>query len=105
MLRYTLRHFNEIVKFLFGESMNIKNILVVGPLSLIPLLYQERKFFYISQKKLIPSTLIYEPILMKIYMNANFVKTQIYFMMYDLRGHLRPHKVVFLLKNLIRYEC
>ena len=82
--------------------------------------YQERKFFYISQKtspslrlsvfptlrhydilrKNLPSTFIYELILMKIYMNANIVKMQIvYIMMYGLRGHWKHHKVVFLFKN------
>ena len=34
-------------------------------------------------------TFIYEPILMKIYMNTNIMKRQIlYEMKYDLRGHL-----------------
>ena len=61
-------------------------------------IYQERTFFYISQKKTflhdyvfpsfgnygnlrkkVPSTFIYKPILMKIDMNANIVKTQILF--------------------------
>ena len=39
------------------------------------------------KKKQHSTTFIYQPILMKMYMNANIVKTQIYLIMYDLRGH------------------
>ena len=54
----------------------------------------ERKFFYIPQKnsvfpsvrefkKILPNTFIYESILLKIYMNANIMNTQIFY----LNGH------------------
>ena len=54
--------------------------------------YQERKFFYISQKKspslllsfrafkkILPNTFIYESILINIYMNADIMNTQIFY--------------------------
>ena len=65
--------------------------------------YLERKFFYIQQKtpsfhlyvclygnfrKILSSTFIYEPILIKNYMNANIMNTQIFNLIkYDLKGH------------------
>ena len=76
--------------------------------------YYERKFFYISQKKLrlyvclsenlgkiLPNTLIYESILIKIYVNTNIMNTQIFnFNNYDLKDHWRSQKVIWLSGNL-----
>ena len=43
------------------------------------------------------STLFYESILIKIYVNANFVNTQIFhFITYDLNGHERSQNVTFM---------
>ena len=62
-----------------------------------------RKFFYISQKNSETtdfSTFIYEPIIIKNSMNANIKKPQIlYFMIYDLKGHKRSHKVILKIQN------
>ena len=57
-------------------------------------------------KKNLPSTFIYDPILMKIYMNTNNLKHKFfYFIKYDLKGHWRSHKVNFLFWNplFLRY--
>ena len=58
---------------------------------------------YISQtpslrkfKKSLPGTFIYESILIKIYVNANIMNTQIFHLIkYDLSGHLRSQYVIF----------
>ena len=107
---------------LFGTTFNkfTINSKVISSVFSREMIQLSRKFFYISQKtspslrlsvfptlrhydilrKNLPSTFIYELILMKIYMNANIVKMQIvYIMMYGLRGHWKHHKVVFLFKN------
>ena len=45
------------------------------------------------------STFIYEPILFKISMNANIVKTQFFHKIkYDLKGHSRSQTMMFYLK-------
>ena len=51
-------------------------------------------FFYISQKEIClygnKNTFNYESILIKIYVNANVMNTQIFHLIkYDLNGHLR----------------
>jgi hypothetical protein len=46
------------------------------------------------------STFVYEPILLKISMNANIVKTEIFHRIkYDLKGHSRSQTMTFLFKN------
>jgi hypothetical protein len=79
-------------------------------------LFKERKFFYISRKKLrdsvipglrdfsffLSNTFVYDPILFKLSMNANIVKMQIFHKIkYDLRGHSRSQILTFLIKNLL----
>ena len=52
------------------------------------------------------STLIYEPILIQISMNANRIKKPIFHKIkYDLKGYKRSHKVILKLKNIffLRY--
>ena len=45
---------------------------------------------------------IYELILIKIYLNVDYIKTQIFLKIkYDLRGNWRSHKVNFLFKSLL----
>ena len=62
------------------------------------IIYKECKFFCISQKirhyenlrKILTSTFIYKPTLIKLYMNANIVKMQdFYLMVFEIRGHWR----------------
>ena len=48
-------------------------------------------------KKIIPNTFIYESLLIKIYMNANIMNTQIFNpIKYDPNGHCRSQKVTFM---------
>ena len=47
-------------------------------------------------------TFVYEPIFIKICMNANSMKTQFFHKMkYDLRGRERSQKVILTFKNLL----
>ena len=69
------------------------------------------KFFYITLKNsgtpwfrdfsfILSSTFVYEPIMLKISMNANIVKTQIFYKFkYDLKGHSRLQTMTFLFKK------
>ena len=61
-------------------------------------IYLERKFLYTSQKtsfrlslrefNSFSNTFLYESILIKFYMNANIMNTQIFYLTeYDLKGH------------------
>ena len=46
------------------------------------------------------NTFVYEPILLKLFMNANIVKMKIFHKIkYDLRGHSRSQIITFLIKN------
>ena len=71
-------------------------------------------FFYISLKNsgipwfrdycnfsfFLSNTFVYEPILLKLSINVNIVKMQIFHKIkYDLRGHSRSQKMTFLIKN------
>ena len=55
-------------------------------------------------KKILPNTLIYESILIKIYMNANIMNMQIFHLFkYDLKGHWRSQKVTFMFILTLTY--
>ena len=75
--------------------------------------YNKKKLCDCGLGLILPSTFIYEPILMKLSMNANIVKEQIFHkIMYGLKSHWRSHKVtfmhflidIFFLWNLIFYK-
>ena len=84
-----------------------------------PLFFKERKFFYISQKnsvltsfrlsfrefmKILPNTSIYESILIKIYVNADIMNTQIFNLIkYDLNGNWRSQNVTFMFILTLTY--
>ena len=58
-------------------------------------------------KTILPSTFIYELILMKIYMNADIklnLKVFFYFIKYDLKGHQKSYKVTFMFKIFIYFS-
>ena len=55
-------------------------------------------------KKILPNTFLYESILIKIYMNANIMNTQIFhFTKYDLNGQRRSQKVTFMFSLTLTY--
>ena len=60
----------------------------------------ERMFFYISQKNLHLRDFNYI-LLTHSFMNTNNIKTQLFHSIkYDLKGHLRSHKLVLFLNQL-----
>ena len=54
-------------------------------------LYLQKKLRDFLVYFLLFSTVIYEPILIKYYTNANIINLQICILKYDLRGHTRSH--------------
>ena len=53
---------------------------------------------------ILPNTFIYESTLIKIYMNAKIMNTQIFhFIKYDLNGHQRSQKVTFMIILTLPY--
>ena len=55
-------------------------------------------------KKILPNTFFYESILIKIYINANIMNTQIFHLIkYDLNGHWRSQKVTFMFILTLTY--
>ena len=80
----------EVTKPVFNQFFS-------GPKNIPSLSTSHKKnsvFTYVREfKKKKSSTFIYEPILVKIYMNAKIMNTQKLFIKYDLKGYYRSQKV------------